>query len=460
MNCRAAAYWNNLVEVTETNSIWNGHNELYIGWHGSSNTLRITDGGAVRLSDLIESNRYTEIIVGRHADTAANSLFIAGGATLGAETNSTSKIRLYVGDDGGRNSMHVASGGSVHTDFFHLGHGSGSNNQLTITGSGTVWTNSDEMWVGNYGPNNIMRIEDGGMLITETGNVGDKATASNNTAVIDGTGSIWSNSISLKIGGAGNAGNWLSVTNGGLVSAGSDLMVLGNSTVSISPGSSIVAGDYSQEETAVLRFSCTTNPAECATMVISGDASLGGTLAVTLVGPGTPGPGDAFNLIDGAGAVSGEFSNFDLPGLPFALAWDTSEIYSNGTLHVIAATAADADGDGMPDAWEQRYFLGDVEPDGNQDEDAQKNLQEYIAGTNPTNAASFFGVTNAMADASGFIVEWNSVSNRQYRVLWAETMTNGFQTLEFGINFPRHSYTDTVYGAEASGFYKVDVQLQ
>jgi lysophospholipase L1-like esterase len=45
----------------------------------------------------------------------------------------------------------------------------------------------------------------------------------------------------------------------------------------------------------------------------------------------------------------------------------------------------DSDGNGMPDAWEYRYFhsLTGAEPDGDPDEDSDTNLQEFLLGTDP-----------------------------------------------------------------------------
>ena len=43
---------------------------------------------------------------------------------------------------------------------------------------------------------------------------------------------------------------------------------------------------------------------------------------------------------------------------------------------------------------------------------------------------------------------------------WIDSLTNGFQTLEPGIDHPQNSTTDTVLGTESEGFYKVEVQLK
>jgi hypothetical protein len=78
----------------------------------------------------------------------------------------------------------------------------------------------------------------------------------------------------------------------------------------------------------------------------------------------------------------------------------TSE-YSPG---VTNRAGTDSDGDGLPDLWEQQHF-GTLTNGaaGNVDGDTYDNLSEYIADTQPTNAASFFelyGIARS-GDATG-----------------------------------------------------------
>lgn len=121
----------------------------------------------------------------------------------------------------------------------------------------------------------------------------------------------------------------------------------------------------------------------------------------------------------------------------------------------------DLDDDGMADSWEEDYFVAGTNtlPNANSDLDQFTNLEEYIAGTDPTNAASFFAVTNNLSGGC-FVVQWSSVSAREYKVLWAESLTNSFTQQGLLIDHPQNSYTDTTHNAESSGFYKVEVQLK
>ena len=121
--------------------------------------------------------------------------------------------------------------------------------------------------------------------------------------------------------------------------------------------------------------------------------------------------------------------------------------------------AVDLDGDGMEDWWEIRYLGGtNAQPNAHGDADEQDNLSEFIAGTDPTNSQSFFAITNWAAESA--VLKWPSVQGRQYRVLWTENLTNGFDYIDPSvIDYPQNSYTDTLHSAGPCGFYRVEVSL-
>lgn len=73
----------------------------------------------------------------------------------------------------------------------------------------------------------------------------------------------------------------------------------------------------------------------------------------------------------------------------------------------------DSDGDGIPDAWMQLYFghatgqAGDHSLAGdNADGDGFFNMQEYLAGTDPTNSASAFRILSVAREGSELRVTW------------------------------------------------------
>ncbi len=117
----------------------------------------------------------------------------------------------------------------------------------------------------------------------------------------------------------------------------------------------------------------------------------------------------------------------------------------------------DTDQDMMNDEWEIAFFgdLAELALD-DFDLDGQNNLNEYISGTDPTNAASLFELSQSSI-AGSFILEWPAASNRIYNVYWSDNLLfTGFLPIETNIFFPRNSATTTATALR--GFYKVDVR--
>jgi hypothetical protein len=121
--------------------------------------------------------------------------------------------------------------------------------------------------------------------------------------------------------------------------------------------------------------------------------------------------------------------------------------------------ANDSDGDQLLDTWEEYYF-GNLNggPATNTDHDALTDLEEYVAGSDPTDPDSFFAVTNWATGS--FVLNWSSLAGREYRVYWTDHLTHAFQQQGPALEHPQNAYTDTVHDAESAGFYKVEVQLK
>jgi hypothetical protein len=79
-------------------------------------------------------------------------------------------------------------------------------------------------------------------------------------------------------------------------------------------------------------------------LIVSGAASLGGSLQVALVSPFSPALGDRFDILDW-GTRSGVFSTLQLPSLSGTLGWNTSALYLNGVLSVIDTNFLNGDFD-------------------------------------------------------------------------------------------------------------------
>jgi len=127
---------------------------------------------------------------------------------------------------------------------------------------------------------------------------------------------------------------------------------------------------------------------------------------------------------------------------------------------------ADSDGDEIPDGWELKYASNPLVKNAlvDVDNDRFNALAEYIAGTVPTNAASYFKVETCCAttNGTGLTIGWQSVSGRQYTVYSASDLgahswvATSFKNI-IGTNGPL-LYTGLAPNTNRC-FYKVDVQL-
>lgn len=101
---------------------------------------------------------------------------------------------------------------------------------------------------------------------------------------------------------------------------------------------------------------------------------------------------------------------------------------SGGVLTVFTNTVlADLDRDGIPDVVENELGLSPTNPaDGalDADEDGQSNRAEYLAGTDPTNAASYLKIDQAIAPGMA-MVSVAAASNRTCTVQFTDRLNSG-----------------------------------
>lgn len=101
----------------------------------------------------------------------------------------------------------------------------------------------------------------------------------------------------------------------------------------------------------------------------------------------------------------------------------------------VSAPYGDSDNNGLIDDWERFYFgrIG-VDPDGDDDHDGMSNQAEAAAGTDPTDANSVFKfIRIARHPQGGYLLEWQSTTNRLYALQRATGPTGGFADVQTGI---------------------------
>jgi M6 family metalloprotease-like protein len=106
--------------------------------------------------------------------------------------------------------------------------------------------------------------------------------------------------------------------------------------------------------------------------------------------------------------------------------------------------------------WNSRY--GQLDDDG----DGVPNWQEVIAGTDPTNTASFLRVTSVayVNPQGGLLLEWPSATNRTYRVLRSTNAQSGFQPVASHLPAtpPLNTHRDLYPGPSQEVFYRLEVE--
>jgi T5SS/PEP-CTERM-associated repeat protein len=123
---------------------------------------------------------------------------------------------LYVGYSGVGNTLSITTTSAVYSVQGYVGYNPGANsNAVVVDGAGSVWSNSSSFfYVGYYGNGNSLTITNGGAVYDTAGCLGWRSA--NNTATVTGPGSLWSGTMDIEIGISGG-GNQLTITNGGLV---------------------------------------------------------------------------------------------------------------------------------------------------------------------------------------------------------------------------------------------------
>ena len=213
-----------------------------VGFHGSSNNLTITNGGAV-------SANYTS--VGREAGSNNNAILVTSNASMLINND------LIVGEAGSSNSMTISDGGRVTSSVGYIGKDATSaNNTVTVTGTNSTWTNNGTLHVGYQGSNNTLDIL--GSVSTGNMTLSHQVGSNDNTVTVGGG----SNPASLSVGnlinvGFGGEGNSLEILGNGTVTAASTWVggYGSNNTLEVTGGrlnntSSLVVGYFSDFNTA------------------------------------------------------------------------------------------------------------------------------------------------------------------------------------------------------------------
>jgi len=188
-----------------------------------------------------------------------------------------------------------------------------------------------------------------------------------------------------------------------------------------------------------------------------GSCETAGRVVTCQLGALLPGRGATISLT-GLRAIAGSFTNV----VTVTSAVSDPNPANNVTQIVSTATAsADNDSDGMPNWWETLYFgsafaaVATVDSD----LDGARNLDEWLADTNPQDAASLFAITEAVYEAATgvFTLRFQSSPARRYRAQFTPQLGAAFADL---LTVDGSGATLSISHTNATGgFYRLQAEL-
>ncbi len=103
-----------------------------------------------------------------------------------------------------------------------------------------------------------------------------------------------------------------------------------------------------------------------------------------------------------------------------------------GSLNFNITTVADADGDGMPDTWENLFGLSPTNSADqllDSDGDGYTNAQEYTAGTDPTNSLSFVAIDSVILTNDRVRIDFKATATKTYSVQGNDLSSSNWWTV-------------------------------
>ena len=120
----------------------------------------------------------------------------------------------------------------------------------------------------------------------------------------------------------------------------------------------------------------------------------------------------------------------------------------------------DTDGDGMADNWEQQYFGSPTGAITNTDVDGDgfNNLQEFLAGTDPTNALSALRITSISRIGLDLVASYGVVASKRYEFQFTGSLaTNNWTGIATNVALATgiSQFTNTGAALFTNRFYRV-----
>ena len=129
----------------------------------------------------------------------------------------------------------------------------------------------------------------------------------------------------------------------------------------------------------------------------------------------------------------------------------------------INAPCADLNHNGICDWWEDLYFGDFVDPNADPDGDGMSNLQEFLAGTDPTDKNSaFVFMSSRPLPNNRFEVTWQSAEGRSYTLLrYPSVLSTNYSVIRSNLvgTPPLNTFVDTNTVPPGPYFYRLKLEL-
>jgi T5SS/PEP-CTERM-associated repeat protein len=246
---------------------------------------------------------------------------------------------FIVGWDG-LGDLEVEQGGMVESQRGQIGRAVEAIGTVRIDGEGSLWRIAEDLTVGGT------EAAQGGMGHLEVSNRGQVVIGTilrvweTGTIDLSGGGSIHVGNVttspsdgSLKIGQGGTLSG-----NGTIIG---DTSILGGGTLAPgnSPGILTIDGDYEQLAGSTMAIEVAgTEPGQFDVLKVTGNVTLGGMLAIEFTDGFAPQEGDAFELLNVGGTLSGKFEHVQVSGV--LEGWQFTTAMESSTLQLISTSDA------------------------------------------------------------------------------------------------------------------------